>query len=248
MKLHPFLSYYGSKWKRAARYPAPEHDTVIEPFAGAAGYSLNHSDRKVVLVERDPRLVGIWRFLIRAKPSDVLALPLMDLDQTVTDLPDCDPDGRELIRGWLQGASRNAKNSYSSMAKARLGQNPNSPSFWSAACRARIAKQVQHIKHWTIIEGDYSDAPDSEATWFVDPPYNNAAGRVYRFHDLDYPRLGAWCADRMGLTIVCENLGADWLPFSPLYHTAQAWNTEQAQTSVEAVWINRNTAVERVAV
>lgn len=235
MKLHPFLSYYGSKYRAAPRYPAPEHGTIVEPFAGAAGYSLRYPDRRVVLVERDPRLAGIWRFLIRSKPEDILALPLLDLDASIADLPPCDPDGRELIRAWLQGGVAGGRNTFSSMARGAFGDNPNTPKFWGVSCRARIADQVNAIKHWTIVEGDYSEAPDVTATWFVDPPYNNAAGRVYRFHGLDYPALGAWCRTRRGQAIVCENEGADWLPFRPLYSTANNWNGA-TKRSVEVVW------------
>ena len=236
--LRPFLSYYGSKFRAAPKYPQPAHDTIVEPFAGAAGYALRYPERRVVLVERDPRLAGIWRFLIRARAEDVLALPLMDLDATVDDLPACDPDGRELIRAWLQGGARNGKNSFSSMAKRNLTDNPNTPKFWGAACRARIASQVSAIKHWTIIEGDYIEAPDIVGTWFVDPPYDNAAGRVYRYHKLDYPALGAWCRARRGQVLVCENKGASWLPFRPLYDMSNNWNGDTTKQTVEMLWSN----------
>ena len=36
VKLRPFFGYYGSKWAMARLYPAPQHRTIIEPFAGAA--------------------------------------------------------------------------------------------------------------------------------------------------------------------------------------------------------------------
>lgn len=236
--LRPFLSYYGSKFRAAPKYPAPVHATIIEPFAGAAGYSLRYFDRSVVLVEKDPRLAGIWRFLIRSQPSDILALPLLDLDASIDDLPACDPDGRELIRAWLQGGARNGKNSFSSMARRNLIKNPNTPSFWGVACRARIASQVLAIKHWTIVLADYSEAPNIEATWFVDPPYNNAAGRVYRYNKLDYLALGAWCLTRAGQVMVCENAGASWLPFRPLYNMSNNWNGETSKHTIEMLWSN----------
>src|SRR3990167_8941757 len=51
--LRPFWTYYGGKWKVGPRYPVPLHDTIIEPFAGAAGYSLRYFDRKIILIEKD---------------------------------------------------------------------------------------------------------------------------------------------------------------------------------------------------
>jgi hypothetical protein len=36
VSLRPFWRYYGGKWRAAPRYPRPTHDTIIEPFAGAA--------------------------------------------------------------------------------------------------------------------------------------------------------------------------------------------------------------------
>lgn len=235
MRLAPFLSYYGSKFRAAKRYAEPQYSTIIEPFAGAAGYALNYAHKNVVLVEKDPRLAAIWRFLIGAKAEDILALPLMGLDQTVSDLPECDPAGRELIRAWLQGGARNGKNSFSSMAKNNLTRNPNTPAFWGRSCRERIASQVEKIKHWQLIEGDYTEAPDEEGTWFIDPPYNNAAGRVYNHHVLDYVALGGWCRTRRGQLMVCENEGADWLPFRALYSTANNWNN-RVKRSVEVIW------------
>lgn len=59
--LRTFFNFYGGKWKAAPTYPAPKHDTIIEPFAGGAGYSLRHHERQVVLIDRDPVIAGIWR-------------------------------------------------------------------------------------------------------------------------------------------------------------------------------------------
>lgn len=47
--LRPFFRYFGSKWLVGKHYPAPMHETIVEPFAGSACYSLHHFDRKVVL-------------------------------------------------------------------------------------------------------------------------------------------------------------------------------------------------------
>jgi len=90
---------------------------------------------------------------------------------------------------------------------------------WSALLRERVASQVDRIRHWQIIEGDWHDAPNDEpATWFVDPPYNNKAGSYYVHGPdaIDFDLLGRACREVMlGQIIVCENEGADWLPFEP---------------------------------
>lgn len=237
MKVYPFLSYYGSKWRASKRYPEPSRNLIVEPFAGGAGYACNYADRKVVLCERDPRLAMIWKYLIAASQDDILSLPLLDLDASAADLPKDMPEGgRELIRSWLQGGSRNAKNTFSSMARAKLAKNPKDPSFWGQACRARIAAQVEHISHWEVLDGDYTSCPDVRASWFIDPPYDNAAGRVYRYHQLDYSALGQWCQGRTGQIIVCENQGATWLPFEDLFVTSNNWNSKKTKRSVEVMW------------
>ena len=65
--LRPFWCYFGGKWRAAPHYPAPIHSTIVEPFAGAAGYSTRYPDRQVVLIDKDPVIVGLWRYLTRAR-------------------------------------------------------------------------------------------------------------------------------------------------------------------------------------
>lgn len=100
--------------------------------------------------------------------------------------------------------------------------------------RKRVADQVPAIKHWRIIEGDYTAAPDVEATWFVDAPYRGRQGRHYIHPSsrIDYPALGRWCRARRGQTIVCEAAGADWLPFASFGGTRGM----AGAASREAIW------------
>src|SRR5450756_1022722 len=60
------FSYYGSKRLLAHYYAEPQHDLIVEPFAGSAGYSLhgNRWRKDVLLLDRDTRLVGVWEWLI----------------------------------------------------------------------------------------------------------------------------------------------------------------------------------------
>jgi len=244
-KLRPFWRYYGGKWRAAPRYPAPAHGTIIEPFAGAAGYSMRYPDRRVVLIERDPMIAETWRWLIGASRADVLAVPLVD---DTRDLPAWVRKGAiNLIVLLLSEASASGPRGQTVQSKRVTKGVANGERMrgWGEAMRDRVASQVDAIKHWTIIEGDYTDAPNVEATWFVDPPYDNRAGRAYRFHDIDYPALGDWCRTRQGQVIACENDGATWLPFRPLYSVTTRMNGakgEGGRKSTEAIWTNEDDA------
>ncbi len=229
----PFWNYYGGKWRVAPRYPAPRYSTIVEPFAGAAGYSLRYADRRVILVEANPVVAGVWRWLIASTPADVLAIPEVD---HVDELPDslCQ-EARWLVGFSLNDGTTMPRKSLAA-GRRRLRDKGRHFEGWCAARRARIAAQVECIKHWQIIEGDYTAAPAVEATWFVDPPYQ-VAGKYYphRLAPADYEPLGAWCREQHGQVMVCEALGADWLPFIH-FHVAKAGPTRQRHA--EAIWTN----------
>lgn len=234
--LRPFWSYYGGKWRAAPRYPRPVHDIIIEPFAGAAGYSLRYPDRKIVLVEKNPKVAATWRYLLRVSSEEVRALPMVAADETVDDLPVCE-EARLLIGWWLnKGAAVPRKRPSSWM---RFGMH--SPSFWGPEVRERIASQVDRIRHWCLIEGDYTEAPDVEATWFIDPPYIGA-GKHYPTQPAEIAALGAWCQARRGQVMVCENVGATWLPFIPFIEIKGNEGRSGGKVSREAIWMNGDEA------
>lgn len=238
MKLAPMIPYYGSKHRLAKSYPEPRHGVIVEPFAGGAGYALRYSERKVVLVERDARTAAVWRFLISATSDDILGLPLLEPEQAIADL-NLSAGAAALVGWWCNPGSGSGPGT-KLYAWARSFWPDIPPKFWGAKCRARIAKQVAAINHWEIIEANYSDAPDIDATWYVDPPYQDM-GKCYKHgsDDIDFPALGQWCKSRKGQTIVCENEGADWLPFR--YHGTQhgaAAEDGSRKRSVEVIWTN----------
>jgi site-specific DNA-adenine methylase len=74
---------------------------------------------------------------------------------------------------------------------------------------ARIAATLAHLKQWDITHGSYTDLPDIEATWLIDPPYQpliSTAGNDYTTgaSGIDYQHLAEWCKSRKGQVIVCE--------------------------------------------
>lgn len=63
-RIGPLFKWFGSKWQSSKHYPQPEHEIIVEPFAGGAGYSLNHCEKRVIIWEDDPNLHALWQWLI----------------------------------------------------------------------------------------------------------------------------------------------------------------------------------------
>lgn len=216
-RLRPFFSYYGSKAASAALYPRPQHRVIVEPFAGSAGYSLRYSAHQVVLCDADPVLVAVWRFLIAARPSEILSLP--DVVEHVADLRGVAPEARLLVGYWLGRGLQQPRITAGSWVRRYARQPGYGSSFWGAAVKRRIAEQIPLIRHWQVLEGGYEQtAALGSATYFVDAPYYGKGGRRYRCGStaLDFERLGSWCRRLEGQVIVCEQAGASWLPFREL--------------------------------
>jgi hypothetical protein len=231
--IRPFFSFFGSKWRVALHYPQPTYPTIIEPFAGSAGYSLRHPDRMVRLYDADPIICAVWAYLIRVSPEEIRRLPLAF--SHIDEIHVCQ-EAKWLIGFWLNKGSVQPSKSPSKWMRDYQARQPGC-TYWSAAVVERIATQVGSIRHWTITQSSYADIPDQRATWFVDPPYE-VAGRAYRFHDINYPALGHWCRSRSGQTIVCENQGADWLPFRPFRTIKGLEGKRGGKKSEEVIWTN----------
>lgn len=230
--LKPFWRYYGGKWRAAPRYPAPQHSRIVEPFAGAAGYSLRYADLEVVLVEKYPVVAGMWRYLISAHPQEILRIPLVE---HVDALPDWVPQEARHLVGFAMNAATVSPCKQLSAGRKKLREMGRAYEGWSEALRERVASQVGSIRHWKVIEGDYTQAPMGEATWFVDPPYSNRAGSYYVHSAVDYHSLAEWCRGLRGQVLVCENEGANWLPFRTFATLKAGVN---GKGSKEVLWTN----------
>jgi site-specific DNA-adenine methylase len=236
--LRPFFWYYGGKWRAAPRYPKPAHNAIVEPFAGSAGYALRYYDLDVTLIERYPVLAEMWRYLIAVPADEIRRIPTVE---NVHDLPGWVPDGARYLVGFSMNAACTAPRQALSAGRRRLAAMGRKYEGWTAERRERVAVQVGHIRHWRVIEGDYTSAPDIVATWFVDPPYNNPAGSHYVHSSVDYAHLAEWCRERQGQVIVCENAGADWLPFDPFAKFKPGITSKgQSSGSDEVVWVKHN--------
>lgn len=195
-----FLPYFGAKYMRAPHYPAPRFQTIIEPFAGGAGYSVRFHSYKVILIDKSEYVAGVWDYLIRTPSHEILALPLLEPGTDVSELS-LPQEAKWLIGFWINQGSAVPKRTVGGRASNQRAGS------WNAYSRDRLANQVNQIRHWKIIHGDHREAPDIEATWFIDPPYQ-VQGRHYPHQIEDYAELAEWCRERKGQTMVCESEGA----------------------------------------
>lgn len=233
--MRPMFSYYGAKWRLSKYLPPPPNElTIVEPFAGSAGYSLRYGKgRNVLLIDRDPIIVAVWQFLISAKPSEILNLPDIQPGQKVDEL-NCHQEAKWLIGFWLNKGSAAPRNVLSSWSVKYRNQ------FWGEAIRIRISNQVPYLRQWKARTGGYEDADIGYACYHIDPPYETA-GRFYTHgsSSLDYQKLGHWCRNLKGFVHVCENSGANWLPFRAFREVkATTKKKGAAAVSFEALWCN----------
>ena len=220
--------YYGSKSKIVNKYPKPEYDLIIEPFAGTAQYSLKYFEKDVLLIEKYDVIVNLWKWLQQCSKNDILSLPKLKCGENVDDYNfDC-IEAKHLVGFIIVGAPSQPKKTAS---RWKTVIRPNTQNYKLNL----IANNLYKIRHWKIICGDYALATNREATWFIDPPYQYG-GEYYRYSnkDIDYIELKDWIKSRTGQVIACENSKATWMEFSPLVEMrGNKFN------STESIWTNK---------
>ena len=197
MKISPLFKWFGSKWQSAKNYPPPMHDTIIEPFAGSAGYALNYCNWKVSLWEDDPNIFNLWTWLIEtATQALILEIPIDIPIGTDIRTLGLNRGQALLLKNWQR--TNNASDCWT------VSPWGNLPGQWTAGTRARVAESIYAVKHWKI------EKPilriDEPATWFIDPPYYynyRYSGKLPKF---DYDALDSFVQtiSRESLVIVCE--------------------------------------------
>ena len=226
----PF-GYFGAKNGLARYYPPPRYPLVIEPFAGAAGYTCYWARHgrvdHAILVDVNPHLVALWHRLQAMTAHDIHNIVIPPVGSKTRDPLVANGDQ---MMALLRGAERVVT---SRMIKDR------------GHTKSRLLATQPHWGYWDISCGDYTSCPDYEATWFIDPPYRprpgssgkmTAGGYSYRTAALDYDKLADWCLSRKGQVIVCEQMPADWLPFEPFRRQNNAVGRGTRAIRTEAVF------------
>lgn len=233
--MRPFFSYYGAKYTGAKYMGAPRHDLVIEPFAGSACYSVRWDAPRVALFDVSPDIVALWDWLIRCSAGDVAALP--DAFECMDEVLALPAGAQLLVKFWISKGRAEPSGALSPWYFQY--RNSNDCRVWGAAVKRRVIEQKPKISMWTVEQRSYRDVPVIDAHYVIDPPYNNNAGARYPYSDIDYAHLAEWCRSLPGPVDVCENVGADWLPFEPLYEVVSARGRRSGAVSKEAIWRNK---------
>ena len=222
--------YYGTKKQLAKYYPKPKKDVIVEPFCGAAQYSLKYWKKDVFLYDIDELIIRLWQYLQSATEQDVKSLPRFKAGDDIRDFKLS--EGESLFCGYMAGISFAKRNIVSSMASKTINNDI-----------LKISKNLYKIKHWQVKRLDYKEIPNIDATWFIDPPYIKG-GHKYRYSNknIDYDFLAEWCKTRSGDVIVCENADAGWLDFLPIVQI----NGNANHKKIEAMWTNFKTEYHNI--
>lgn len=215
--------YFGSKARLAPTYQSPKYDLIVEPFAGAAGYSMywlqERSDLRCELIDCDPLVVEMWTHLFSMDPTELWHHPDPVQGERTDDITYLIATAGAFE--WQTFAKHRSVKVTEWMARDFPGRKQI-----CANTLARVRGRVD------VRVGDYTDAPDVAATWFIDPPYQLDGSWYDSGNALDFPAIGEWAQTRRGQTIVCESQGATWMPFKPHRANRTVIDTQ----SIEVVW------------
>lgn len=210
----------------------PRADLVIVPFAGSASYAARWAPPRVKLFDVSPDICALWDWLIHCSEDDVARIPdeFNHIDEVMAL-----PRGASLLaRFWISKGRAEPSGALSPWYFQY--RNAHDCRVWGPAVKRRIIAQKPGLANWSIDQRSYADIELEPAHWVVDPPYNNNAGSRYPYSNIDFAHLGAWCKALPGTVDVCENVGADWLPFEPLYEVVSSRGRRTGYVSQEAIW------------
>ena len=222
------FDYYGSKNTLAKFYQRPRFNLIIEPFAGSAMYSMYHLARNknmsAILVDKNPKVCEAWEWLRGQTVDSVMSIPAVRAGTVTSDffIMNC-------------AASTASLNCRKMTVSERMEKRQHS--MWR-----KVARLLWVLPRVSVVCGSYDTIENTEATWFVDPPYQqtgtallgNGYAKGCRSDDIDFSALSDWCKCRKGQVIVAEKQGARWLPFKPLrmvtdsqdkHYTEVVWNS-----------------------
>lgn len=205
-----WLVPYIRDWLRSKK-PAPAR--LIEPFAGGGIVSLTAAFerlvRHVVFAELDDGVAAVWRVVLNGQ-AEWLAKQILNFEVTlesVTTVLHREASGlrdkafQTILRNRVQRGGILAAGA----GLVKTGENGRGLlSRWYPETLARRLREINRQKdRLTFVEGDgfaliEEHKADSEAVFYIDPPYTLAARRLYTVWKIDHAKLFAAMAECKG--------------------------------------------------
>lgn len=205
----PFRYPGGKTWlvpivrKWLGQYQKSEH-TFVEPFAGGGIISLTVGFEKlacdIIMVELDEEVAAVWKTILSNENED-FANRIFEFDLTFENaklhISKDDKSTSELafstiLKNRVYHGGIITKGS--GFLKRGEGGKGIASRWYPKTLKNRIRAVTEIRDKISFIEGDafnvlekYKKAPDF--CFFIDPPYYNAAKRLYTHFDIDHERL-----------------------------------------------------------
>jgi len=186
---------------------------LIEPFAGGAIVSLTAAferlARHVIFSELDSGVAAVWRVVLNGQ-AEWLAKEILNFDVTFDGVRAVlDQEADDLRGRAFQTILRNRVQRGGILAQGaglvKTGENGRGlNSRWYPETLARRIREINRQKDkLSFVEADgfaliEEHKSDSEAVFYVDPPYTAAAKRLYSVWRIDHARLFAVLAQCKG--------------------------------------------------
>ena len=186
---------------------------LIEPFAGGGIVSLTAVGekrvRQALMVEIDEEVAAVWQTIL-SKDAEWLGEKIIDFVVTKPNvealLARKPADNREkafaiLLRNRVSHGGILANGA----GLLKHGENGKGllSRWYPRTLRDRILDIQNYKTNIRFVHGDglqvlYDNAHRSDAIFFIDPPYTIAGRRLYRYPDVDHPRLFRIAAELQG--------------------------------------------------
>jgi hypothetical protein len=236
------IPYFGHKQGLLPYYPRPEHDLIIEAFAGTARYACRYGlNCNVWLNDKYFVMAEIWRWIQKATRKDIKSLP--SLAKAGQSLHSCtllsDPER------WLLGFATGVGRTVPSQMVTTFGESRGG----TDALKHALLRLCGRIGHWKITNVDYRWIPNQEATWFVDPPYQFMGHHYAKHRTISFKHLGQWCRERSGQLIACEGQKhggprPNWMPFENVKTDIRRFQSRGSYSELKYCQSNRHSNSE----
>lgn len=201
------FSYYGGKGMLAGKYPKPKHKKIVELFAGGASYALRYYKHDCILVDKNKNLVAAWKFIQRPNLQQLKKIPEhIEPGTKISDFGEVDPGFEFILRAAANVGTAGQNKKMETITKI------GAIHFFKNTV-LKVLYWTDKIQHWDIRNGSYDNFDFGLATYFIDPPYQNDAGKLYKFgaKTIDYDHLKQFVLNLFGQIIITENHKSHWV-------------------------------------